>query len=209
MLETLAKEESLLDTWINFLKNSRDESSSITSEQLRSLLEKDSALLAIHLPRNTVVRTIHLPAEFDKPFAFKLSVPHTDSGGSVFLPTYVLRKDHVPMKLLSSPSSVNSDVGKENVPNRDLKRADHKRDFPPFQKLVYDIPTEHSASGTKEGKVQFEDDHFFSQHSDRLLDQTHVLEERCNSILTGGNDSEESTSLNSFETLLHASSLCM
>jgi hypothetical protein len=179
----LETEGKVLDMWIETLKISQSCKLFIARKQLVPLLE-NIALLAVHLPRNSVVRAVHDPG---RPFALKLSLPSTgcsDPGNSLNLPSYLFRKDSVP--IATSSTTHLSDSRKENVANSFALDRDSVRDYPPFQKLLAVIQADDSDKENSSSQPP-------ARHSS--------LEGRRNDIQNGH--------VHPFETLLQASSFCL
>lgn len=72
--KALEAEEEQLDTWIEFLEN-RKNNGVILGRDLAPLMENDTNLLVVHLPKDSVIRTVQAPLEEKESFGFKLTMP--------------------------------------------------------------------------------------------------------------------------------------
>lgn len=79
--EAWEQEEKRLDSWIDLLENRQEEVGAISSEQLEPLLGLETSLLAVHVPENSFIRTVHPPYDNEEAIAFKLTTPASEENG--------------------------------------------------------------------------------------------------------------------------------
>jgi len=185
--ESLENEEQELDAWMNVLKNINTKGS-ISGRQLAPLLEEDTTLLAVHVPKDSIIRTIHMPQEDEEAFAFKLTVPAPRTSRMGLPKAYLLETDDKKLRPidLAPPSPEPTFVPPCYPEGYARPRAEYQ--IPnPLEMLLQALPKLPPIPGT------------FSLEANELpgLEALEVC-----------SDDDEERTLSPFETLLQASALC-
>lgn len=201
--ETFEEEEEMLDLWIEDVKDLPEPQAFISGRELAPLVDEDTSLLAVHLPQESIIRTIHMPEQDEEAFAFKLTTPAPMSRNAARanrLQACLLEQDDeelrpidfsppdVPVLVAETPTFVPAFYPSGVAAQQDQRRLN------PLDMLLRVLPMPPSTTGSEDYEYKEE------SHEDNVFHRK--------PLPLKVSDEEDELTRSPLETLLQASAFC-
>lgn len=197
--QKMQAEEEQLDVWIERLESlcKQNKRGSISGRHLAPLMDEDTTMLAVHLPPDSIIRTVDMPMEEEEMYAFKLTMPASKRRKDVPKASLLTngKPKLLPVDLSPPPSKAEPILVPPYYPYEDSphpRSVEHQQGLNPLDMLLQVLPKPPPKVNGQYG--------YYSNDDEPSL--------RLERPLGVSEDEDRERPQTPFEALLHASTIC-